>query len=1147
MLKKYFKTYINYYLTVVAIVISASLTACRDDFDYGYGEINGSEIMVDVTLEFDSETAVELSTRASGGTNGNAIQNINSLWMVVYDENKKLIDNPIQLCKEGQPNKNLEDISNISIEIEKKETTEQENENSPISTIPSTVSYCWRTKSARYYIYAVANFDLTGKDVSTPDKLKSLKADWDNTSVINNSEMFGVFTANEPSTEASNVSKVFIGTKDTEQIAVTNKTFKLYSRLNRLASKVTVAFDGSKLYDNVQVFIESITIKDIPRECYLGRENTPGRKSSDAPDNEIADSKLRRDSLWTSGEKILISDEEFNFDAIVPNDFSSEADWHICNEKHPNLGYGSENNSLEETHSHEAVSLFFYENRQGMGKDKRQDSNGDGIPDYINPKEDDLESGWKDHKPYGSYIEVVGYYKCNTLDSSVGHGKIIYRFMLGQDVETDYNANRNTHYKLTLQLKGYGNDADWHIEYKEEPGIYMSSPIYISYLYNMKTNLSFKIVGDVDNGTLYASIEGTENYEADFPSEAKFAAGSSPNGERPTYWRPWGDKANYPQFSDPADGDEYGNSSYSYNYSGNDGPWTSFLSLRPYNRVRVDDPKLNGLPSYLGSATTPELQYQWEDHKSGWATYDISSNGVKDPGMSGMNKDTGKYQVSITGSGSTKRTMVTLPIYTRPKELITKTGFSGNNPYFAYARKARLKVSASFNGVWKHSYVDIIQVPRVENPTAVWRDTSTEPFHVELMYSSRDNSDYQPLISYGKWSAEVVGTPGVISLTTTPDGSGPDLQRTNASRIEGDSEHPVDFMINFTGMKGMAIVKVRYNNYNCEHRIFCRMGYDDTQLLPHGPTWSLYNVYAFDGDAPIPTRSPLEEGSYFRRGSFNAILASNHVRTDGNYGFPGNGFWTPTNSFWVLKNDGQQMDMSWESLMGDNRNESLEKDWTVSGDYHISTIDEFYTLTEIPGVENDSEKANLTKGYGIIYGDGATLTQKKREKATGYNREDADDAGGSEKGMRGVIIYNNQTYAQIFLPIGAVGYGRMKGFTPQWLLDIGQGDANATLRYASRPTYNPSSEQPMFYDLFKRPGAIYWCQKRYDADVFRQEYDNPYSNSRDKYTDVTKSCDFDINYFTTGFEGFANEADNPATKDLGDGVSDACFIRLVRN
>ncbi|WP_438589763.1 hypothetical protein [Duncaniella muris] len=88
-------------------------------------------------------------------------------------------------------------------------------------------------------------------------------------------------------------------------------------------------------------------------------------------------------------------------------------------------------------------------------------------------------SGWKDEKPFGTYLEVKGYYLCTTAD---GHqlSPITYRFMLGQNVTTDYNATRNTHYQLTLAFKGYGNDADWHIEYQEKRGLYANlSTIYL--------------------------------------------------------------------------------------------------------------------------------------------------------------------------------------------------------------------------------------------------------------------------------------------------------------------------------------------------------------------------------------------------------------------------------------------------------------------------------------------------------------------------------------------------------------------------------------------------------------------------------------------------------------------------------------------
>lgn len=57
--------------------------------------------------------------------------------------------------------------------------------------------------------------------------------------------------------------------------------------------------------------------------------------------------------------------------------------------------------------------------------------------------------------------------------------------MLGKNITTNYDAERNHHYKLTLKFKNFANDADWHIEYAEpEPGIEVPNPsilpIYIT-------------------------------------------------------------------------------------------------------------------------------------------------------------------------------------------------------------------------------------------------------------------------------------------------------------------------------------------------------------------------------------------------------------------------------------------------------------------------------------------------------------------------------------------------------------------------------------------------------------------------------------------------------------------------------------------
>lgn len=55
---------------------------------------------------------------------------------------------------------------------------------------------------------------------------------------------------------------------------------KLHAWLRRAASKITVAFDATKLKDGIRIHFKSIKIKHIPRTCYLGKDNTPGYTSA---------------------------------------------------------------------------------------------------------------------------------------------------------------------------------------------------------------------------------------------------------------------------------------------------------------------------------------------------------------------------------------------------------------------------------------------------------------------------------------------------------------------------------------------------------------------------------------------------------------------------------------------------------------------------------------------------------------------------------------------------------------------------------------------------------------------------------------------------------------------------------------------------
>ena len=206
-----------------------------------------------------------------------------------------------------------------------------------------------------------------------------------------------------------------------------------FKKPNGKEAKVTVAYDGTNLKDDVSIYIMSVAIKDIPRSCPLGTPNTP-----DHIDSLIHDGGIIQyfEGDVQPGEDSFITD----YKAVVSNQKTT---------------YGSD-------HSETAEALFFYENMQGSGEkmpDKRQDANGDKTLDYPGLPGDDTYRS-KDAVPYGTYIEVQAVYR-STNSERPGSGIVKYRFMLGKNKTTDYNAERNHHYKLTQKFNNFANDVDW--------------------------------------------------------------------------------------------------------------------------------------------------------------------------------------------------------------------------------------------------------------------------------------------------------------------------------------------------------------------------------------------------------------------------------------------------------------------------------------------------------------------------------------------------------------------------------------------------------------------------------------------------------------------------------------------------------------
>ena len=466
---------------IILFLMIATVTSCYDEF-MKQEFIGEGKASISATLDFKPMSSALSRTRAAG----DALKDISSLHVLLYDKDKNLI-------KKWK-------IDGYTVSDENRNDSDAENGNSAeTSTKRATFKLPEEIDFGKYYMYAVANidslFEKYSGDILTVDGLKNIPLTWDSENVAKNGQMIGFFTKSSPSA-------------DDESLIINSKNVKLHAWLRRAASKVTVAFDGSNLKEGVFIYLQSVQIKDIPSQCYLGKDNNVGKEgyTLNVPENDMIDGEI-----ITYHEGDIAEDFEYG---------EGCAD-HRVTVGSPHIG----------SHDETAPALYFYENMQGAGDnmpDKRQDADGNGSLDHPGLP-DDATYRLKDAVPYGTYIEVHAHYISNNSER-LGNGHIIYRFMLGQDVKKDYNAKRNCHYKLTLKFKNFANEADWHIEYEEpEPGVMTPEPYYISYLYNHSMMYPIK----VNTGGLkieYIKAEILENNWAPYNASSDIYYTGAPNG-----------------------------------------------------------------------------------------------------------------------------------------------------------------------------------------------------------------------------------------------------------------------------------------------------------------------------------------------------------------------------------------------------------------------------------------------------------------------------------------------------------------------------------------------------------------------------------------------------------------------------------------
>lgn len=1105
------KRYTNILYAAMTLCLALLLPSCVDD---GLGFYNGpddGEAVMSLDITFSPFSSGNLDTRANiENGNGKTLNILDNMYILVYDNDGNIVnlgDNTY--VKEVD----LDTYKPVSSDTDRKDEDASngataEKKTLTVKNIPLKLPF------GRYYIVAVANLkqktydaihalDTDGKPMNckTLDGLRRMKVDWDKSELRNNGEMMGYFTDSELSNVANDVpaaNRIF------GSVAVNRGGMKLHAWLRRCASKVTISFDGSKLRDNVTVYIKEARIYDIPYDCTLGFGQPTGMNESEQSYNHRVseDGEKVNGFYHENAQKISYLPNNGN-DATT--EITGESDVIAQNWPHISKGMSEIRNNTSDQdyetatpvdfHAETADALYFYENMQDNPENKTKLSHAD------------LENGGvavsgenKDGIKYGTYIEVEGYYSSNAYGNYT-HGKIKYRFMLGKNVTDNFEAERNYHYKLTLCPRGNGNDADWHIDFEEPEGFHVPNPWYVSYLYNHDAILPFSYVAP--EGWTVTGLEAEIITNPWYPTKAPIEDLSDTKLPIiPT--APSGDEI------EPYGYDHYGNK-VSDAYIVNRENYNGFLSLRVTDQVILTDVDATGGKKW----NTNGISYATE---SGWKINEKYYYGGKTKNASGMMVPDDSYEYKMDRSkriylengvekkyfdypeGTSDETKARenftykrmgntwsfdIPLFTRAKVLVKQTGYSGNNPFVGYQRIARVQLKVTLkdkngNIDYKTSDVNVVQVRRVVNPKGVYRRAgNNEPFHVTMMWLDGDDSDtFEPVISKGPWRAEIIGDANFITL----DGK---------QTVSGSTDDPVSFTIRFNRMNTdkndkrvrNAVVRIKYHNYTCTHLIFVRQGYAPQSIVTQSDcidfenksggakpvVWNTFNMIGKN----IEATDPRDEGSLFKWGnSDDPIDACSNIHRDGQ----GNPLYHNLNevefnkdpgTLYIVNDDGEILENSKKEFS------LIDRGKAFGGKMGKAAKMRHYEQLYLSN--------NVQFGYGVLYADGATTTQKNIKDAYGYYRRDYA-SGDSHKGMRGLFAYywdgriNGSDFngKNIFFPIGRAGYGHRKNKNEP------DGSKPGILRYAclrggpATPTFGNAA--PIFASIYRRPGAIYWSR-----------------------------------------------------------------------
>lgn len=1120
----------------IVLILGILLSSCVDELPGAdaYGPYPEGDVEIEVSLDFEPFAANSIDTRSLPGK---TMSKLDDLCLVAYSADGTLMEGfPVEITKAGhgltvtdQPRGNNDASNGLTAESSTKR-----------ATFKITLPY------GQYYLYALSNLgtrDESGNLLTTTyqalqsgelaaamsdrQSLLDYKAKWDEKNPYNNFEMLGYFT------EREDEKAPFTGEyMNQTMLSLRSPDAKVHCWLRRCAAKVTIDFDGSQLNDNVRVYIKRATIHDIPRSCSIGSRNAASSR-----DELISNKK----SGWSGGP---VNGNDYRpTESADYIEYASSDDYHDWPRVANGSPYITDNaNKRIDFHSESANALFLYENMQGESLNDKENK-------LQKPTLDGLVAGASEEKDLmecGSYIEVEGYYDY-AESSQVAQGKIYYRFMLGKDELKDFNVERNHHYKITMCFRGRGNDVDWHIEYDNKTGFEFRDPYYVSYIYNHESTIHFRFVPEKGKTVkvLTAQIVGN-NWWPDNLSGGILT--SAYNDQNPMSSEDMKDPLNgtFTRNEIKPGQPNYKAGRHRNRYLGN-----GFLSLRATEKLNIEMTDNINPPVYPDTWTNhKENEYMNDNFFYGngrnpgdtidrsWRAYYFDANGNPDKNDK-TNTGREQYNIEKYPDGSLR---FNIPVFTRVKNLVKETAYSGNNPYEGSVRSAYVRLTIKYSDNSEATQiVRVQQVKRVTNPKGIYRRSgNNENFRVRLMELSGPSSNVFDVVkSNGPWMAEVLGDANFINLN-------------GRQVITGATDSDVDFNVRFNKMNTdkkvrNAVIRIRYNNYTCIHLIFVRQGYDAQEL--GGGTAAFYPLNMIVG-TNIMCDDPRDEGSLFKYGNLDDAI---DVKSNAPY-FPNNpgmlmeigNFTMPTGGFYMARTDKSEplaANMkNWKDFSGAKCNSKPGPNGPVFSHYDSNPFQQI-NVPEMGDYVKFYTTDNILHGFGILYADGATDVAQTMADACGWYRHEAK-ATRDRKGMRGVFVYyynskgSGNNYRNIFFPIGRSGFGHRRAFDDR----AGFGRGLGVLRYAAgRCSEMPTSIspfQPQFYDLYRRQGAIYWAKEPVESG-FKDSGNN----------DIQWANTLDLNYYTFDVSILPRsnlQKHSMWSQCFDNDCLDACFLRLKK-